>query len=115
MMRCGHRGTPDRGAVGGGGDDCRPARAGSVLFSPSGDRSVVETADGVINALAYVIDRDPDQYCGGLGLEEQATIVAQAKGGRGSNRDWTTATHLADLGIGDADLEWLGMRVCQLT
>lgn len=66
-----------------------------------------------VEALAYVIDRGHVQYCGGLPLEEQAQIIAQACGGRGPNRDylWSTAAHLAALGIADDDLEWLSRRV----
>lgn len=73
----------------------------------------VETDQGPITALTYVIDPDHDQYCGGLPLETQAQIIAQAIGGRGPNRDylWATTTHLADLGIADPDLEWLATRV----
>lgn len=71
-------------------------------------------ADGRdVRALAYVIDPDHVQYCGGLALEEQAQIIAHATGGRGPNRDylWSTAAHLAELGIADADLDWLADRV----
>lgn len=66
-----------------------------------------------VAALAYVIDPDHAQYCGGLALEEQAQIIAHATGGRGPNRDylWSTAAHLAELGIGDRDLDWLAARV----
>jgi cation transport protein ChaC len=66
-----------------------------------------------IEALAYVIDPDHVQYCGGLPLEEQAAIIARAEGGRGANRDylWNTVAHLAALGIRDGDLDWLGARV----
>ena len=66
-----------------------------------------------VAALAYVIDPDHAQYCGGLALEEQAQIIAHATGGRGPNRDylWSTAAHLAELGIGDGDLDWLAARV----
>lgn len=73
----------------------------------------VDTDQGPITALTYVIDPDHDQYCGGLALETQAQIIAQAVGGRGPNRDylWATTTHLADLGIADPDLEWLATRV----
>jgi glutathione-specific gamma-glutamylcyclotransferase len=73
----------------------------------------LETASGRIEALAYVIDPDHVQYCGGLALEEQAQIIARAEGGRGANRDylWSTAAHLAELGIADGDLEWLAARV----
>ena len=60
-----------------------------------------------------MIDPDHVQYCGGLPLEEQAQIIARATGGRGPNRDylWSTAAHLAELGIGDEDLDWLAGRV----
>ena len=66
-----------------------------------------------VSALVFVIDPDHVQYCGGLPLEDQAQIIAQAIGGRGPNRDYlhATAAHLADLGIADADLEWLSQRV----
>ncbi|MDR5654921.1 gamma-glutamylcyclotransferase [Ruixingdingia sedimenti] len=71
-------------------------------------------ADGrARQALAYVVDPDHVQYCGGLDPEEQARIIARATGGRGPNRDylWNTAAHLAELGIADPDLEWLAARV----
>lgn len=78
---------------------------------------VTLSGGGQVQALAYVIDPDHVQYCGGLALEEQAQIIAQATGGRGPNRDYlfSTASHLADLGIADADLEWLATRVRALT
>lgn len=74
----------------------------------------VDLSDGrQVEALCFVIDPDHVQYCGGLPLEEQAQIIAQAVGGRGPNRDYlfSTASHLSELGIGDADLEWLAARV----
>lgn len=77
----------------------------------------VELADGTrIAALAYVIDPDHVQYCGGLALEEQAQIILSATGGRGPNRDylWSTVEHLDDLGIADPDLSWLAARVREL-
>jgi cation transport protein ChaC len=78
---------------------------------------VTLSGGGQVQALAYVIDPDHVQYCGGLALEEQAQIIAHAAGGRGPNRDYlfSTASHLADLGIADADLEWLAARVRALT
>lgn len=80
-------------------------------------RLMVDLTDGrQVEALCFVIDPDHVQYCGGLPLEEQAQIIAQAVGGRGPNREYlfATASHLADLGIGDADLEWLAARVRSL-
>lgn len=72
----------------------------------------VETGAGRVEALTYVIDPDHAQYCR-LDLEEQARIIARAHGGRGANRDylWSTTAHLAELGIGDPDLDWLAERV----
>jgi glutathione-specific gamma-glutamylcyclotransferase len=66
-----------------------------------------------VNALAYVIDPEHEQYCGGLSLAKQAQIIAGAVGGRGPNRDYlfATADHLAELGIADADLAWLATQV----
>jgi cation transport protein ChaC len=77
----------------------------------------VRLADGRDQAaLTYVINPKHEQYCGGLALEEQARIIARAVGGRGTNRDYlvSTAQHLTELGIGDADLDWLVARVAQL-
>lgn len=70
------------------------------------------TSGGPLQALAYVIDPDHAQYCH-LDREEQAWIIARASGGRGPNRDylWSTAAHLAELGIADPELEWLADRV----
>lgn len=81
------------------------------------DWQQVTLADGrAVRALCYVIDPDHVQYCGGIALEEQAQIIARATGGRGPNRDylWATAEHLHDLGIADADLDWLARRVRQI-
>ncbi len=72
---------------------------------------------GTVPAVCYVIDDVHDQYCGGLPLEEQAGIIAQAVGGRGPNTEYlyNTAAHLRELGIQDHDLNWLEQRVRDLT
>lgn len=77
----------------------------------------LSTDKGPLSALGFVIDPHHAQYCGGLDLEEQAQIIAQASGGRGPNRDylWSTAAHLAELGIADEELEWLATRVRSLS
>jgi len=94
-------------------------RERELISSAYLERTLPVTLSGgdQVQALAYVIDPDHVQYCGGLALEEQAQIIAQATGGRGPNRDYlfSTASHLADLGIADADLEWLAARVRALT
>lgn len=68
---------------------------------------------GTVAALTYVIDPDHCQYRGGLALEDQARIIARSCGGRGANRDYlfNTARHLAEIGLADADLDWLAARV----
>lgn len=69
-----------------------------------------------VASVAYVVDRDHVQYCGGLGLEEQARIIAGATGGRGPNDEYlfNTADHLTELGIADEELSWLSRRVRDL-
>lgn len=77
----------------------------------------VDLASGErVRALTYVINRDHDQYSGHLSLEHQARIIAKSCGLRGPNCDYLYATtdHLAKLGIADADLEWLSVRVREL-
>lgn len=77
----------------------------------------VDLADGRrVQAVVYVIDETHEQYCGGLPLEEQAQIIAQAFGGRGPNSEYlyNTASHLAEIGLHDPELEWLHERVKNL-
>lgn len=71
------------------------------------------TQDGV---LTYVINRDHEQYLGDLSLEQQAHIIAHAVGGRGPNDEYlaNTAAHLSEMGLADADLDWLVARVARL-
>lgn len=78
----------------------------------------VELASGeAVTAVTYVIDPHHVQYCGGMELEQQAQIIATAVGGRGPNTEYlyNTAEHLAEIGLGDAELEWLMQRVRQIT
>ena len=64
-----------------------------------------------LKEIEIAIQRLPNG--GGLPLPEQARIIARAHGGRGPNRDYlfATASHLAELGIEDADLSWLAAEV----
>lgn len=78
----------------------------------------VSLADGrKVGALAYVIERDHVQYCGGLPLEEQARAIAGAVGGRGPNTEYLfrTVEHLLELGIADEELVALAARVSHLS
>ncbi len=77
-------------------------------------RQTVALAGGAqVAALTFIVDTTHSQYCAGLALERQAQVIAAATGGRGPNPDylWNTVAHLAELGIRDADLEWLDARV----
>jgi cation transport protein ChaC len=66
-----------------------------------------------VTALTYVVDRHHEQYAGKLSLEEQAAIIAGARGVRGPNRDYlaNTVAHLDELGIADGALHRLGQMV----
>ncbi|QFT57496.1 ChaC-like protein [Sulfitobacter sp. THAF37] len=78
----------------------------------------VDLEDGRrVRAVVYVIDETHEQYCGGLPLEEQAQIIARAVGGRGPNPEYlyNTASHLAEIGLQDPELDWLHERVRHLT
>ncbi len=69
-----------------------------------------------VEALAYVMRRDHVQYAGGLPLDEQARIIAGAHGGRGPNAEYlfNTAAHLARIGLGDAAMDRLSVKVRKL-
>ena len=69
-----------------------------------------------VEAVAYVIDPDHDQYCH-LPLPEQARIIARAQGGRGPNAEYlyNTAAHLEEIGLPDPDLHWLVREVRALS
>lgn len=66
-----------------------------------------------VDAVTYVIDHAHPQYCAGLGLEEQAVIIARSAGQTGANADylWSTTAHLTELGLADPELDWLAERV----
>jgi len=68
-----------------------------------------------VQALAYVIRRDHDQYCQ-FDLETQAQMIARSVGGRGPNPEYlfNTAAHLDQMAIKDPDMAWLVTRVRQL-
>lgn len=81
-------------------------------------RLALSLVDGrKVEAVSYVIDHDHPLYCGLLEPEDQARIIAAAKGERGSNAEYlfNTASHLGELGIADPDLDRLAARVRALT
>jgi cation transport protein ChaC len=135
-----HRGTPEEPGLVLALDEQAEARCHGVALSVAGERAdevlaylrerelvssaylekrlEIDLADGRrVEAVTYVIDPDHVQYCGGLELEEQARIIARAVGGRGPNTEYlfNTAAHLGELGIVDAELDWLARRVRALS
>jgi cation transport protein ChaC len=90
-------------------------RARELISSAYLERELtLRLEDGrTVTAISYVIDREHPQYCGGLSLEQQAQVIARARGARGTNAEYlfSTAAHLTELGLPDADLDWLSARV----
>ncbi|MGB3555833.1 MAG: gamma-glutamylcyclotransferase [Jannaschia sp.] len=74
-------------------------------------------ADGTaLRSRAYVIDPEHRQYARNLSIDEQARVIARARGGRGPNHEYLTQTAdaLHGLDIGDADMDRLVTRVQQI-
>ncbi len=83
-----------------------PAAPGLVL-------ALDATSAAICDGLACVIDQTNDQYCQGLSLEEQARIIAIARGGRGDNSEYLfkTVEQMEKLSIQNADFQWLAQNV----
>ncbi len=60
-----------------------------------------------VAAVTYVVDRADPDYAGHLTVEQQAAIVASARGLSGDNRDYLASTvrHIHALGLSDRRLE----------
>lgn len=70
----------------------------------------LELDDGqALEAITYVVDRQHSQYCEPLSLFRQASIIAEASGKRGTNRDYlrNTVAKFQELGICDNELAML--------
>lgn len=77
----------------------------------------VRLADGrIVQAIAYVMRRDHEQYAGKLVPDAQAQMISGAMGQRGPNRDYlyNTVAHLAELGMSDPEMEALADKVRHL-
>ncbi len=68
--------------------------------------AAVETKDGPVSAITFVIGRDSGRYVGGLSDERVADVLAVAAGHLGSMAEYLyqTVKGLDDLGIHDAHL-----------
>ncbi|MGD0639634.1 MAG: gamma-glutamylcyclotransferase [Roseiarcus sp.] len=74
----------------------------------------VTLADGRrVSALTYVADRAHRQYAGDMARERLLRLVRQGVGQSGDNAEYVLATrdHLRQLGIVDAELEWLAAQL----
>ena len=92
-------------------------RARELISSAYVERHVtLQTDDGPLTSLAYVIDPAHAQYVQ-LDLETQAQMIARSTGGMGPNPEYlyNTAAHLTEMGIRDDDMTWLVGRVQEIT
>ncbi|HIF10150.1 MAG TPA: gamma-glutamylcyclotransferase [Sneathiellales bacterium] len=76
----------------------------------------VQTDDGPVRAIAFIINRDHVRYAGRLSDERVAETLANAEGPLGNCADYliNTADHLEELGILDAPLQHLRTEVQRL-
>lgn len=132
-----YRGTPDQPGLVLGLDRGGVCRGVAYWLRPSRARSVkaalwaremislayrpvtipVRTAAGVVPALTFALRPGHPQYAAGLGLAEQARIIAAAAGARGPNREYleNCLAYLAAAGVRDGDLIALGRQVAALS
>ena len=85
----------------------------SINSSLGSAMSRVTLISVTFSARDYALAEVELQYVAGMALEDQAQIIARATGGRGPNDEYlyNTASHLAELDLADADLDWLVSRV----
>ncbi|CAN7310500.1 gamma-glutamylcyclotransferase [Mesorhizobium sp. LjRoot246] len=71
---------------------------------------------GTVDAVAYIVDRQHEQYAGALDAAEAAAVVRGAVGQSGINEDYVMSTleHLEALGIRDHWLENVARLVAPL-
>ncbi|UDL88161.1 gamma-glutamylcyclotransferase [Mesorhizobium sp. PAMC28654] len=69
-----------------------------------------------VEAIAYIVDRDHEQYAGALDAARAASVVRGAVGQSGNNEDYVLSTleHLEALGIRDHWLEEVAGRIAPL-
>ncbi|MER8371448.1 gamma-glutamylcyclotransferase [Mesorhizobium sp. M1406] len=69
-----------------------------------------------VEAVAYIVDRQHEQYAGALDAAEAAAVVRGAAGQSGINEDYVQSTleHLEALGIRDHWLEEVARQVAPL-
>lgn len=80
----------------------------SPVFLPA------KTPQGEIEVLTFVMDRENERYVPDLSEDQAAYMIATAKGNLGENFSYLESliSHLAELGIPDADMTALYQRAC---
>jgi cation transport protein ChaC len=70
----------------------------------------------MVEAVAYIVDRQHEQYAGGLDAAHAAGVIRGAVGQSGHNEDYVLSAveHLEALGISDHWLEEVAKRVAPL-
>ncbi len=131
-----YRGTPERPGLVLALDEDAEAACHGVAYRVAGteadatlaylrDRELVSYAyretrlplvldgDETVEAVAFVVKRDHEQYRGGLSLAEQADVIATAIGPRGPNAEYlaNTIAGLEALNLPDPDLARLSAMV----
>jgi cation transport protein ChaC len=76
----------------------------------------VQCGDRRVVALAFTVRHDHPQYAGKLSHDQEARVIASAKGAFGSSRDYLERTRVALVthGIVDPYLETLAARIVAL-
>jgi cation transport protein ChaC len=71
---------------------------------------------GMVEAVAYIVDRKHEQYAGGLDAAHAAAVVRGAVGQSGNNEDYVLSTlkHLEALDIRDHWLEEVAREIAPL-
>ncbi|WP_029351957.1 gamma-glutamylcyclotransferase [Bosea sp. 117] len=74
---------------------------------------LMDGSERTVPAVAFLVDRGHAQYAGRLSREDRLHLIRQGHGHGGPNTDYVTQTrsHLAELGIRDAEMDWLAERL----
>ena len=85
----------------------------TAVYIETWRRIALADQDDDVMALVYLADRGHEQYAGRLPLKRQLSLVRGSEGQSGANADYVvnTSSHLKDLGIRDATLEWLSRQL----
>ncbi len=85
----------------------------STVYREASKPVRIGAADGIVEAVTYVVDRNHPQYARKIEEAEIVRLVRQGRGEAGDNLDYVHSTHrhLEELGIPDAMLAKLIRRL----